>query len=283
MMFNWNNNQPKGSAKKAYPKEVLEIHKEFDTAGQKLLEEAQEIILKSESSTIDKAKRLISLGFKQTKEAAEGDRIIKQSAASKEVLKLVRHYRSRYPNNKFISDEQVKAICYKYNLVCGGVSRFKGFVPEKNLLQIEQFKLKEGDIFNTNESIYFVTTHDSTYDWHLSDIKEQDIKTRANVSYLKGSSHYVEFMCPTKNNGRGKIVSHFANPDLLSEICGLKICAPVKDMDLNGLTVEDGYKLKSEIHVPDPVVLQPVHGGYLIVTAWGDEASDELVVNQNHN
>jgi len=38
------------------------------------------------------------------------------------------------------------------------------------------------------------------------------------------------------------------------------------------------------IHVlADPVVLQPVKGGYLIITAWGDEASDELVVNQKFN
>ena len=46
------------------------------------------------------------------------------------------------------------------------------------------------------------------------------------------------------------------------------------------------FKL-SKIEIPDPVVLQPVMFNktkyYLIVTAWGDEASDELVVNQNHN
>ena len=36
-------------------------------------------------------------------------------------------------------------------------------------------------------------------------------------------------------------------------------------------------------HYPDPVVLQPVNEGYLIVCAWGDEASDELVVNSINN
>ena len=35
--------------------------------------------------------------------------------------------------------------------------------------------------------------------------------------------------------------------------------------------------------VPDPVVLQPVRYGFLIVTAWGDEASDEMVVNPRNN
>ena len=46
------------------------------------------------------------------------------------------------------------------------------------------------------------------------------------------------------------------------------------------------FKL-SKIEIPDPVVLQPVNFKgekyYLIVTAWGDEASDELVVNETLN
>jgi hypothetical protein len=31
------------------------------------------------------------------------------------------------------------------------------------------------------------------------------------------------------------------------------------------------------------VVLYPVELGFIIVSAWGDEASDENVVNQNFN
>ena len=38
-----------------------------------------------------------------------------------------------------------------------------------------------------------------------------------------------------------------------------------------------------ENEIPDPVVLQEVRGGYLIITAWGDEASDPLIVNKNNN
>lgn len=61
----------------------------------------------------------------------------------------------------------------------------------------------------------------------------------------------------------------------------LMICAPIKDMDVRGMEIEDGYKLKA--HIPDPVVLTPCHMGYFIVTAWGPESSDELVVNQKMN
>jgi len=43
----------------------------------------------------------------------------------------------------------------------------------------------------------------------------------------------------------------------------------------------------SKIEIPDPVVLQPVlfenTKYYLILSAWGQEATDELVVNQKFN
>jgi hypothetical protein len=67
----------------------------------------------------------------------------------------------------------------------------------------------------------------------------------------------------------------------------LAICAPLKDMDMKGMHLE-GSKMVKDVPVPDPVVLLPKNhpngtSGYLILTAWGDEASDPLVVNQNNN
>ena len=60
----------------------------------------------------------------------------------------------------------------------------------------------------------------------------------------------------------------------------MQICAPLKDMEVKSNQKVKGYKI---MDIPDPVVLQPVRGGYLIVCAWGDEASDEIVVNQQMN
>lgn len=57
----------------------------------------------------------------------------------------------------------------------------------------------------------------------------------------------------------------------------MEICAPVKDMETKG-TRRKGHRIYD-----DPVVLQPVNGGYLVVTAWGNEASDENVINHNQN
>jgi hypothetical protein len=67
--------------------------------------------------------------------------------------------------------------------------------------------------------------------------------------------------------------------------CPLEIAAPLKDFNMTGAEV-NGFKI-SKIEIPDPIVLKPVifnnQKHYLIVTAWGLEAADELVVNANHN
>lgn len=58
----------------------------------------------------------------------------------------------------------------------------------------------------------------------------------------------------------------------------LKICAPKTMMNMQGQKI-----FGNEIVPEDPIVLHPVKDGFLIVTAWGNEASDELVVNEQMN
>jgi hypothetical protein len=229
-----------------YPKEVLEIHNEFNTAADKLVEEANSILKKHESLDKVKVERLLNLGFKKAQQVEEGYKAIKEIKMSKEQIDLLNYYKKEYPLNKFITEEQVKIICHKYNLVCGDVTRFKGFVPEKNLREIERFKLKSKDE-NPDRSLCT---------WGENEGKMFNDKGDAGRRY---SGIYK----------------------LLKGTSVLEICAPVKDMDTSGLRIEDGYRLVK--HVPDPVVLQPVNGGYLILTAWGDEASDPLVVNEINN
>ena len=62
---------------------------------------------------------------------------------------------------------------------------------------------------------------------------------------------------------------------------GFLICAPLDDMKLKKNERINRYRTIERI--PAPVVLKEVEGGYLMVTAWGDEASDELVINQKMN
>lgn len=243
-------------AEKMYPKEVLEIHHEFETASIKLLEEAQKALKKASSAPVQKISRLLALGFKQANQVTDVTPILEKAELSKEQIKLIQYYQQNYPLNKFITEEQVKEICYKYNLVCGDVERFKGFVPEKNLQEIERFKLKKADKsykLKYGSSIYSKKDWDAKFS--LENRKPGGISLGGMLKYDDVEETDIE------------------------DILTLQICAPVKDMDISGLELIEGYKLE-KIHIPDPVVLQPVVGGYLILTAWGDEASDPIVVNE---
>lgn len=257
----------------SYPKEVLEIHHEFESASDKLLKEANDIINSQPVVNVSKISILKSLGFSQIKEVQESTKILTKTELSKEQIELVNYYKHNYPFNKFITEEQVKTICHKYNLVCGDVSRFKGFVPEKNVNEITRFKLKSVDVIK-----YVVKGPKGEFY-----IKKEDIKSEILNWLIKNDydNTYVEYSDGDINvkGGEAKFGKY---AKVYAESPSLKICAPVKDMDISGLELVEGYKLEKK-HIPDPVVLQPVKGGYLILTAWGDEASDELVVNFINN
>jgi hypothetical protein len=215
--------------------------------------------------------RLEALGFKQAGQVTELKPLLQKAELSKEQVELVNYYKRNYPLNKFITEQQVKEICYKYNLVCGDVERFKGFVPEKNLREIERFNLKESES-DLVKLVNTCVTHISLGYFNRKEFSDRFV-------YLSSPSYPNKKLIEIAV-GLGVDESHvFVQMD--SENAKLKICAPVKDMDISGLTLKNGYKLEN--FIPDPVVLQPVNGGYLILTAWGDEASDPLVVNEINN
>ena len=267
-----------------YPEVVQQIHREFMSAADRLLADANAVIADASTKDVEKVSRLEKLGFKQVQQVADIKPLMQKAELSKEQIELVNYYKREYPLNKFIVESQVKEICYKYNLVCGDVGRYKGFVPEKNLREIEKFKIKNNDaIIAEVVAIFFDSTRKP-----LGGMSKDELTRDAWGIERGGSATF----------GRGGIVrDHFSkriqdffNDDSIQylRVKGfvggdkLQICAPVKDMDIKGLELADGYKLQ-KIHVPDPVVLQPVKGGYLILTVWGDEASDPIVTNEINN
>lgn len=268
---------------KMYPKEVLEIHNEFNTAAENLLQEAKSIIAEAEAKDLTKVSRLEKLGFNRSSQVTQIKPLLEKARLHKEQVELISYYQREYPLHKFITEEQVKSICNKYMLVLGPVNRYKGFVPEKNLIDIENFKLKKREL----DDLPIGTLIDLDRKIVLCNVHSSDI-LRDSWGITQGGSATFE-----RNNGTSRAFSERINSLTTNgseyfriqgdkNQSGLQICAPLKDMDTSGLELVNAYKLMKK-HVPDPVVLQPVKGGYLIVTAWGDEASDELVVNQNNN
>lgn len=232
--------------KKEYPQVVQDIHHEFFNAGQSLLLEAQNILRECEQKDLDKGKRLASVGFVNTPQAKTAIESENKILVSQEIANLVSYYAIHYPNNKFITEEQVMRICEKYGLVFGETSLYRGFVPEFALSKIESFKIKSEDkkIEIWSKGVY------AQYEGELLD--------DGGASAIRWASLYKKEKVEAK----------------------IKICAPIKDMEIPKGKEVRGYKIQD---IPDPVVLQPVKGGYLIICAWGDEASDEIVVNQQMN
>lgn len=230
---------------------IMEIHDTFFTEVDRL----SNIASKSKSletdkqDLIDKRKRLVALGFTNTKEVKEAnlelERLRELEAVNTNrasLLDAINYFSFNYPQYKFITEKSVLEICNKYGLVYGSIKDYIGSVPDKNLKHIEDFKIKEKDLC----FFHFLNTK--------------------NIS--RKIDQYVDY-------------KHIAS----GTQCPLEIVAPLKDFNLANRELRGFNVVQREIK--DPIVLHPVFFNgkkyYLIVTAWGLEASDELVVNHRNN
>lgn len=246
---------------------IDEIHETFYTEVDRLLADAK--ILTSTDTNLqpllDKYEKLKALGFINTAECKEAVaeiarlQAIKHENANKEQLtKAVNYFSMKYPNNKFITEDSVKKICAKYSLVYGTIDKYIGTVPDKNLAEIASFKIDNFDKACFSSRLFL--------GW---DNRNPSIEI---MSYARMKSY-----SPNRD-----MDYHY---DVEYSECKLEIAAPLKDFNMDKHEIKD-FKI-SKIEIPDPVVLQPVlfenTKYYLILSAWGQEATDELVVNQKFN
>jgi len=284
----------KPSEKHSYPEEVIMIHNEFDNAAEELLKQAFEVLDNTSKVNIKKAKRLAFLGFTNSVSVQEGLIFQKTKEFTEQQIQMVNNYKRIYPNNKFITVDQVKQICSKWGLVMAELGCFKGFVPEKNLQDIEAFAHRY-KILNKKQ---YLCEDGSTIDMTGTVIKaeggyyhffnENNFHINGKVPTITGeyafqSNDGINFYGRgIINNIHYSLTTNSKRFNIENRINPLSICAPLKDMDVEGQTLKNGFffeKKMAPVHVPDPVVLYKVEHGYIIVTVWGDEASDPIVQN----
>lgn len=258
---------------------VEKIHAEIDTAQDRLLAHAYEILNKMPS---DKIKRLSKIGF-------HGIDAIKKYRVTNEQAELIEYYKQNYPFQKFITEKEMDRICKKYNLIYAPIGRYKNDVPEKNITDIEVVsELKREDYaknefktrlklecwpFPTGGSFLSIW---STLFWTLPRVidGEYDFFSRADAAikqqFPKASKYdYVVRSCrPFEINRQG-----------------LFIAAPKSHFDLKGLSnqTERGFFNITLIEPKDPIVFRYVKGGIQVITKWGEEANDEALVNEIEN
>jgi hypothetical protein len=265
---------------------IAEIHEEFDSSTERLLSEAKEILSKSDTNKIAKADRLKSIGFSSAKTVAEAQQQVNDVAKSKELSENIMYFKQWYPFNKFINEAEVERICKKYGLLCGEASKYIGDIPEKNLSEIEGFKLRQEDMvvrYSPNYSIdRIMYEQQMLWERRLNEQTQRNALMASNsfgnllggVSSIGNSINSVGSSAPIYS---ALEQANFGEREKTHVKPEFKICAPVKDFDTKWMRVEDGYKLSN---VPDPIVLQPVKGGYLIVSKWGLEGEDKELVNE---
>jgi len=136
---------------------VAEIHREIDTAEDRLLREANDVLKASEPQEAEELyNRLHKVGFTSTPAARIAREVISISEQAKEEAELVQYYKQTYPFLKFLTVEELDRICGKYKLIYAEVSRYIKDIPEKNLLEIERAQpLKREDRYNAKELMMY--------------------------------------------------------------------------------------------------------------------------------
>ena len=264
----------KNIVEKVSPVTVEEIHETFYTEVDRLLDFAKRLnsLDTDKQDLIEKCERLKSLGFTSTTEIQEAETelerlktLSQENESKKELTEAINYFSFKYPNYKFITEKSVKKICKKYNLVYAPVDRYIGSVPDKNLKHIEDFKIDKDDECFVSQTVL-----------------SEPLIGRRSITSLLSFKKYKENI---KYEPDYKFVG-FTNTFTTYNKCPLEIAAPLKDFNTTGMEVDD-YELSKKIEILDPVVLKPVFfkgkKHYLIVTAWGVEASDDLVVNERFN
>ncbi len=270
-----------------YPQVVKDIHDEFNLAGERLLQESLAIIKESETFNLNKGELLSSIGFNSTKEATALKPKIAVKNEAQELANIVLSYKSQFPLNKFISFSDVDKINKKYSLKLNYIDSYIGFVPDKNLKEVNNF-LKNPSAENKRYFIESINIFKMAMLFSFAKMKFKRWLKNINHSIIAANEWSAK---SAVDNQCGKISSSTYNSEYISihginliEKPVLSICAPAKDFKKQTVFQKLASPVATKINdVPDPIVLYPVEKGYIIVTAWGDEASDPLVANEQMN
>jgi len=132
-------------------KQLIEkIHSEFDSAQDRLLNEAHLILSSQNTSVIDVSQRLKAVGFVNTPTARKGNEANQKLVNSKQEAELIEYYKNTYPFLKFLTEMELERICAKYGLTHSFASNYIKEIPESNLTDIERCRFYSEIKFKQN-------------------------------------------------------------------------------------------------------------------------------------
>ncbi len=290
---------------------IDEIHHEFDSAQDRLLIQAEDILkaidIPDKTNMERQAERLKSIGFINTPTVSKGDELKKQRqdniqkvVETKEQADTIQYYKQTYPFLKFITEDELNRICQKYGLIHAPVGNYIKEVPEKNIRNIERAQALKGKDVRELEYKFIPRDDDKErFEIFLKSIgktnnifkKGEDIallnkysksfkNVKTNPFGLESTTWLYDIWGNTGENG----YYSFSKIETINKQ-GLFIAAPPSHFNLEGLKKKSEYGFFEVIQteIKDPIVFRYVNGGIQIITKWGLEAEDPLLVNPVNN
>lgn len=262
---------------------VAEIHNEFDTAQDKLLVEANRIL--STENKNSKAELLLEIGFTSSPKALAEKRNEQILVKSKKEASLIRYYQDNYPFQKFLTEDELDRICKKYNLIYAPIANYIKDVPEKNLLEIKNSKNLLPEDKSSNYKIYYITNFWSSCPKKIKTLLKSGIPSDA-IDYgfnEESIMKYVKEVLGYNDHYTGYIFNDYK--EITTVKTGLFIAAPKSHFNLEDLTRDKkfGFMNVTIKEYKDPIVFRYCRGGLQVLSKWGLEASDEILLNPINN
>lgn len=262
------------------------IHNEIDTAQDRLLAQAMEILGNAThiEKVVDVSDRLKAIGFTNTP-------LVKRGQEEKEVLvktqqeaELINYYSRTYPFLKFLTEQELYRICDKYDLIYAPVANYVRDVPEKNIQDIERAQpCQVKDTPTSNGGIVRVDVGSQWPHNMKNDLRRIlddgfyvpiNIRCDSDRQVLGAAKEYGGY---TGDYNGYVIAPHGSGQFIREDKTGLFIAAPKSHFDLTGLknhNNQKGWHKVTITEIKDPIVFRYVRGGVQVLTKWGDEASD---------
>lgn len=249
---------------------VEEIHNAFDTADDRLLQEALSII---NEGALEKGGRLERQGFTSSKEVA----LVSGMKMKKEEAQLIQYYKQKYPFNKFLTESELDRICNKYGLIHAPVSAYTQVVPEKNLREIEsapnlllQDEPKEKIWSELRLTNWLFPNGDFLSFWNPVFWKLPTVVQGVRFRSQFDADDYLRAQYGTDITYLVERVRNYQENKN-----GLFIAAPASHFNLKGLKKSGlfGFTAPKFLEVTDPIVFRYVNGGIQVISKWGDEAN----------
>lgn len=236
----------------------------------------------------EKADFLIASGFSNSI-ATKMYRAIAESAD------VIKEYQMKYHGlYKFILAPQLERLCEKYNLFVRKPEFFMGDIPEPNLKDMMNFKIFADDLpFDLKDTLRIIKENQNEKGFGSGDLLfspmnfvRRNAFNRVDLNSMGFNEEDLSkpFFKPQLNLSQLNMFDRIVRGSLI-EIAAIKsLFAPTAFVDNDSRMLNNHHQGEARFQVDlDPIVLCRTKHGYLVVTAWGDEANDELIVNEKKN